>query len=217
MMMTASQRWRGLARELGSDVEWQMGGHLKARSPTTRSWQGRYERWAADAASLGLDSRVVSRTEVGVDPAGVSEKWAARDLHGLGWAGRPPSPLPRLHDGAAKPAECRSAGAAVQTITLAGGAVAGVTRPWARSGKPCGAGAGVGHTAAASRAGSKSPAAGRQTVVLTEPVPAITQAAAWTGELFVRQDVRGCLPTSPPQPRNELSPQPGFDDVPVLS
>jgi glycine/D-amino acid oxidase-like deaminating enzyme len=33
----------------------------------------------------------------------------------------------------------------------------------------------------------------RQTVILTDPVPPVTRAAAWTGELFVRQDVRGCL------------------------
>src|SRR5262249_52946498 len=33
----------------------------------------------------------------------------------------------------------------------------------------------------------------RQTVILTEPVPPVTRAAAWTGELFIRQDVRGCL------------------------
>ena len=29
MMMTANQRWRGLGDELGSDVEWQMGGNLR--------------------------------------------------------------------------------------------------------------------------------------------------------------------------------------------
>src|SRR5262249_16250978 len=32
-----------------------------------------------------------------------------------------------------------------------------------------------------------------QTVILTEPVPVVTRAAAWTGELFIRQDARGCL------------------------
>ncbi len=33
----------------------------------------------------------------------------------------------------------------------------------------------------------------RQTVVLTEPVPAVTRAAAWTGDLFIRQDKSGSL------------------------
>ena len=62
MMMTAKQRWRGLGDELGSDVEWQMGGNLRlTNDPGLAS---RYEWWAADAASLGLDSRVVSRAEV---------------------------------------------------------------------------------------------------------------------------------------------------------
>jgi glycine/D-amino acid oxidase-like deaminating enzyme len=30
MMMAANQRWRGLGNELGSDVEWQMGGQPPA-------------------------------------------------------------------------------------------------------------------------------------------------------------------------------------------
>jgi len=33
----------------------------------------------------------------------------------------------------------------------------------------------------------------RQTVVLTEPVPPTTRAAAWTGDLFIRQDKSGSL------------------------
>jgi sarcosine oxidase subunit beta len=60
----------------------------------------------------------------------------------------------------------------------------------------------------------------RHTVVLTEPVPAVTRAAAWTGDLFIRQDVRGslCLATSAsdeivPDSDDGLPPEPSFDDV----
>jgi len=193
MMMAASQRWRGLGGELGSDVEWQMGGNLRlTNDPELAS---RYERWAADAASLGLDSRVVSRAEVESILPGVSEKW----LLGIFTAS----------DGQADPiATCRAYTAAlralgvqvcegvpVQTITLAGGAVAGVTTPVGEvKADVVVLAAGSGTPRLASRAGVEIPQQlVRQTVVLTEPVPAITQAAAWTGELFVRQDVRGCL------------------------
>src|SRR6476659_6472400 len=125
MMMTASQRWRGLGDELGSEVGWQMGGNLRlTNDPGLASG---YEQWAADAASLGLDSRVVSRAEVASILPGVSEKW----LLGIFTAS----------DGQADPiATCRAYTAAlrargvqvcegmpVQAITLAGGAVAGGT------------------------------------------------------------------------------------------
>ena len=203
MMMTASQRWRGLSDELGSDVEWQMGGNLRlTNDPGLAS---RYERWAADAASLGLDSRVVSRAEVASILPGVSEKW----LLGIFTAS----------DGQADPiATCRAYTAAlrargvqvcegvpVQTITLAGGAVAGVTTPVGevKTGIVVLA-AGSGTARLASGAGVGIPRQlVRQTVVLTEPVPAVTRAAAWTGELFVRQDVRGCLRLAP-STRNEI-------------
>jgi len=33
----------------------------------------------------------------------------------------------------------------------------------------------------------------RQTVILTEPLPPLTRAAAWTGDLFIRQDKSGSL------------------------
>src|SRR5262249_6963440 len=73
MVVAANPRGRGLAGELGSDVEWQMGGNLRLTNDPEQA--GRYERWAADAASLGLDSRVVSRAEMASILPGVTEKW----------------------------------------------------------------------------------------------------------------------------------------------
>jgi len=203
MMMTASQRWRGLGDELGSDVEWQMGGNLRlTNDPGLAS---RYEQWAADAASLGLDSRVVSRAEVASILPGVSEKWL------LGIFPASDGQADPIATSRAYTAALRARGVQVcecvpvQAITLAGGAVAGVTTPVGE------VKAGIVVLAAGSGAARLANGAGvgiprqlvRQTVVLTEPVPAVTQAAAWTGELFVRQDVRGCLRLAP-STRNEI-------------
>src|SRR5262245_30946275 len=193
MMMAANQRWRGLGDELGSDVEWQMGGNLRlTNDPELAS---RYERWAADAASLGLDSRVVSPAEVASILPGVSEKW----LLGIFTAS----------DGHADPlATCRAytsavrargvqvcEGVPVRSVALAGGRVAGVMTAFGevRAGVVVLA-AGSGTARLASGVGVRIPQQlVRQTVILTDPVRAVTRAAAWTGELFIRQDTRGCL------------------------
>ena len=193
MMMAANQRWQGLSHELGTDVQWRMGGNLRlTNDPGLAS---RYERWAADAASLGLDSRVVSSTEVASILPGVSEKW----LLGIFTAS----------DGHADPnATCRAyaaalrkrgvqvcAGVPVQRITFAGGSVTGVTTPIGElKADVVVLAAGSGSARLARGAAAQIPQQlVSQTVILTEPVPEVTRAAAWTGELFIRQDARGCL------------------------
>src|SRR5215471_16678759 len=193
LMMAANQRWRGLSRELGSDVEWRMGGNLRLTNDPEQA--SRYERWAADAASLGLDSRAVSPSEVESILPGVSEKW----LLGIFTAS----------DGQADPtATCRAYTAALRTrgvqvcegvpvrqITVAGGSVTGVATPFGelKAGVVVLA-AGTSSARLARRVAVEIPQQlVSQTVILTEPVPAVTRAAAWTGELFIRQDARGCL------------------------
>src|SRR5262249_34165884 len=143
MMMAANKRWRGLGDELGSDVAWQMGGNLRlTNDPELAS---RCERWGADAASLGLDSRVVSPAEVASILPGVSEKW----LLGIFTAS----------DGHADPlATCRAytsavrargvqvcEGVPVRSVALAGGRVAGGMTPFgeARAGGGGGRGGGA--------------------------------------------------------------------------
>jgi glycine/D-amino acid oxidase-like deaminating enzyme len=193
MMMAANKRWRDLGRELGSDVEWTMGGNLRLTNDPELA--GRYEKWAADAAVLGLDSRVVSRAEVESILPGVSEQWllgifTASDGHA------DPVATCRAYTAAARARGVQVCeGVPVQEITLAGGAATGVTTPAGE------VKAGVVVLAAGSGSARLARAAGaeiprqlvRQTVILTEPVPTMTKAAAWTGELFIRQDVRGCL------------------------
>jgi len=193
MMMAAIQRWQGLSHELGADVEWRMGGNLRlTNDPELAS---RYERWVADAASLGLDSRVVSNAEVASILPGVSGKW----LLGIFTAS----------DGHADPiATCRAYTAAlrargvqvcegvpVRQITCAGGSVTGVTTPIGELRSDVvvlAAGSGSARLARGGAAGIPQQLVS-QTVILTEPVPVVTRAAAWTGELFIRQDARQCL------------------------
>ena len=193
MMMAANQRWRGLANELGSDVEWRMGGNLRLTNDPEQA--RRYERWAADAASLGLDSRVVSRAEMASILPGVSEKWlvgifTASDGHA------DPSATCRAYAAAARARGVQVCeGVPVRKITVAGGSVTGVMTPFGELK------AGVVVLAAGSSSARLARGAGieipqqlvSQTVILTEPVPEVTRAAAWTGELFIRQDARGCL------------------------
>ena len=45
MMMAANQRWRGLGQELGSDVEWRMGGNLRLTNDPEQA-----SRWAGPSA-----------------------------------------------------------------------------------------------------------------------------------------------------------------------
>jgi glycine/D-amino acid oxidase-like deaminating enzyme len=193
MMMAANQRWQGLSHELGADVEWRMGGNLRLTNhPELASG---YERWVADAASLGLDSRVVSNAEVESILPGVNEKW----LLGIFTAS----------DGHADPlATCRAytralrergvqvcEGVPVQHITFAGGSVTGVATPIGElKADVVVLAAGSGSARLARGAAVEIPQQlVSQTVILTEPVPVVTRAAAWTGELFIRQDARGCL------------------------
>ncbi len=193
MMMAANQRWQGLSHELGADVEWRMGGNLRlTNDPELAS---RYERWVADAASLGLDSRVVSNAEVESILPGVNENW----LLGIFTAS----------DGHADPiATCRAyaralrergvqvcEGVPVRHITLAGGSVTGVATPIGElKADVVVLAAGSGSARLARVAAVEIPQQlVSQTVILTEPVPVVTPTAAWTGELFIRQDARGCL------------------------
>jgi glycine/D-amino acid oxidase-like deaminating enzyme len=185
-----------------------MGGNLRLTNDPELA--GRYERWAADAASLGLDSRVVSRAEVASILPGVSEEW----LLGIFTAS----------DGQAGPiATCRAyatalrargvqvcEGVPVRNVTLAGGTVAGVTTPFGQ------VKAGVVVLAAGSGTARLARGVGvaipqqlvRQTVILTDPVRPVTRAAAWTGELFIRQDASGCLRLAA-SARNEIVLDPG--------
>lgn len=86
IMMEANRRWRSLSAELGKDVEWVMGGNLRLTNDPELA--ASYESWVKVAASLGLDSRVVSDHEI-ASILGAPGEVAPRDLHRERRARRP--------------------------------------------------------------------------------------------------------------------------------
>ncbi len=203
MMMAANQRWRQLSDELGSDVEWQMGGNLRLTNDPEQA--ARYEQWAKLAADRGLDTRVVSDAEIRAILSDTAGHW----LLGIFTAS----------DGHANPvATCQAyekalrscgvpllEGVPAEQIVTSGGRAVGVRTSLGEISAPSVVLAAGSFSAGLARAvGVVIPQKFvRQTVVLTEPVQAVTRAAAWTGDLFIRQDKSGSLRLAP-STRNEV-------------
>ena len=63
LMMQSNKIWQGLERELNADLEWIQGGNLVLfnNEEERAAWQ----RWVDTAKGFGLESRLVSRQEVG--------------------------------------------------------------------------------------------------------------------------------------------------------
>lgn len=193
LMMAANRRWRQLSEELDAEVEWQMGGNLRLTNDHDQA--ARYEDWARMAAGRGLDTRVVSKSEIGSILSATAGDWllgifTASDGHA--------NPVATC---AAYEGRLRSAGVPIvegvgaEAIVTSAGKVSGVTTALGEISAPSVVlAAGSASTKIARAVGLDIPQRlVRQTVVLTEPVPPLTQAAAWTGDLFIRQDKSGSL------------------------
>ncbi|MGH9303486.1 MAG: NAD(P)/FAD-dependent oxidoreductase [Acidimicrobiales bacterium] len=208
LMMAANRRWRSLSAELGADTEWVMGGNL--RLTKDGSLAVRYEEWVRLASSIGLDSRVVTGEEVNTI--------LCAETGGFEIAIFTPS------DGHADPvatcaayasaARCNGAeiveGVAVTGLERTGSRISGVSTAIGEvRARAVVVAAGAGSARLCRSVGVRFPQRlVRQSVVLTEPVKALTKAAAWTGELFVRQDVQGRLRLAGAT-RNEIVLDPG--------
>src|SRR5919205_2292926 len=57
LVMEANRMWRGLARELGADIEWVQGGNLALAADAARL--GRFEEWLPVARQFGLETRLL--------------------------------------------------------------------------------------------------------------------------------------------------------------
>ena len=63
LMVEAIQLWQGLERELEADLEWVQDGNLvTAEGPEQLA---RYEGWLSVAREFGLDSRILTKVEIG--------------------------------------------------------------------------------------------------------------------------------------------------------
>jgi len=193
IMMTANQRWQRLSEELDADIEWQMGGNLRLTNDPALA--ARYEDWAKQAADRGLDTRVVGDKEIRSILSDSAGSW----LIGIFTAS----------DGHANPvATCQAyeralrsrrvpllEGIGADAIATSAGRVTGVHTPLGElSARGVVLAAGASSAKLARAVGVEIPQRlVRQTVVLTEPLPPVTRTAAWTGDLFIRQDKSGSL------------------------
>src|SRR5205814_6119300 len=57
LVMEANRMWRGLASEVGADIEWVQGGNLALAADETR--MGRFEQWLTVARDFGLETRLL--------------------------------------------------------------------------------------------------------------------------------------------------------------
>ncbi len=62
LMIACNAIWRGLADELDADIEWVQGGNLALANDEARL--GRMRDWLSVAKDFGLETRVLSRTEI---------------------------------------------------------------------------------------------------------------------------------------------------------
>jgi glycine/D-amino acid oxidase-like deaminating enzyme len=187
LVMEANRMWRGLARELGADVEWVQGGNLALAADETR--MARLEAWLPVAREFGLETRVLrARDLAGVVP-GLGGAWVG-GMHTPSDGHADPEKATdafaraaRAH-GAALHLEC-----AVQGVTTRGGAVGGVVTergdvraPWV----VCAAGAWSSRLART--LGLRLPQRWvRGTVARTTSAPPVTACAMWGPGVAFRQ------------------------------
>jgi glycine/D-amino acid oxidase-like deaminating enzyme len=208
LMMAANRRWQRLSGELGRDVEWRQGGNLRLTSDPQKA--GRYEKWVTLARQHGLDTRRVSNEEVGKLLPGVQGSWllgilTASDGHA------DPEAACAAYEAAARRLGVRLVeGCEVTGIAATGGRVTGAVTALGEVAAPAVVlAAGAGSSALARQVGLALPQRTvRQTVVLTAPLRPLADVAAWTGELFLRQDARGRLRLAS-ESRNQVGLAPG--------
>ena len=73
LMIESNRMWRTAERELGADIEWTQGGNLAlARDPDRIAF---FEEWLAVADEKGLDSRLLTPSEVSAILPDVQGEW----------------------------------------------------------------------------------------------------------------------------------------------
>ncbi|WP_186122075.1 NAD(P)/FAD-dependent oxidoreductase [Burkholderia gladioli] len=193
LMMAGMRIWEGLERELGTDLEWRQGGCLYLADQED-DWAA-YQDWLEVARQHGLDTRTLSRDEVGRHVNGL----AAPVLGGLYTAS----------DGQAEPRRVAPAfaaraieggarffdGCGVTAIETANGAVTGVLteRGRVRSARViCAAGAtsfrlldGIGIRLPQQTV--------RGTCIRTNALPAVSASTIWGHGLGIRQRADGAI------------------------
>jgi glycine/D-amino acid oxidase-like deaminating enzyme len=124
LVMEANRIWRGLERELDTDVEWIQGGNLALAADEAR--MVRFEEWLPIAREFGLQTRLLRGHELNAVVPGLGCSWAA-GMHTPGDGHADPE---KATDAFARVAQAHGAAihfdCAVQGVVKTAGAVSGV-------------------------------------------------------------------------------------------
>jgi len=187
LVMEAHRMWRGLAQELGADIEWTPGGNLALAADDAR--MARLETWLAVAREFGLDTRLLRPRDLASVVPGLGGRWVG-GMHTPGDGHADPE---KTTDAFARAATAHGAalhlGCGAQAVTTRAGSVASVVTergeietPWV----VCAAGAWSSRLLRA--LGVDLPQRWvRGTVARTTPAPPVTACAVWAPGVAFRQ------------------------------
>jgi glycine/D-amino acid oxidase-like deaminating enzyme len=193
LMVEANRIWRGLAAELGADIDWVQGGNLALA--VTEERMGLFEQWVDIARHFGLDTRLLRGREIETVVPGIQGSWrggmyTASDGHAEPVKATEAFARAAVAHGAQVQPRC-----AAQALLTRGGEISGVVteRGELRTTRViCAAG---GWSAALLRTvGLGLPQRlVRATVARTTPAPPITRAGVWGPAVAFRQRPDGRL------------------------
>jgi glycine/D-amino acid oxidase-like deaminating enzyme len=193
LMVASNKLWQGLGEELSADIEWVQGGNLGLAADEARLDQ--YRDWLPIARDFGLDTRLLSRSEVQhVVPAlqgpFVGGMYTPSDGHA-----EPRKATTAFARAAREQGAIVYTGCAAEGIELTAGKVSGVRTEKGLLRAPvvvCSAGAWSARLGA--MVGLSLPLrVVRSTAAQTEPVPPITSSGVWAGGVSFRQKTDGTL------------------------
>ncbi len=191
IMIEANRMWPQLAAQLGCELDWVQGGNLRLTDSPERAED--YRRWVDTARTFGLDSRIVQPDEVGRLVPGFAGRYLMAILTPSDGQANPV----KVVDGYAR--ALRAMGVTIRensrarAIVTAGQRAVGVlTDDGFIGASNVVLAAGVGSAALLRSVGLEMPVQlVTQTVALTSPVPRLTSACVWTGEIGFRQAPSG--------------------------
>ena len=187
LVMEANRMWRGLARELGADIEWVQGGNLALAADETR--MARFEAWLPVAREFGIETRLLRARDLTAVVPGLGGAWVG-GMHTPGDGHADPE---KTTDAFARAARAHGAvlhlSCAVQGVSTRAGAVSGVVTERGdvrASWVVCAAGA---WSSRLTRTlGLSLPQRWvRGTVARTTPAPPMTACAVWGPGVAFRQ------------------------------
>lgn len=124
LMIEGNRIWRTLEAELEADLGWRQAGNLAIAADETRL--AAFERWLPIAKAHGLDSRIVSKSEIEALVPGIAKTWSGGLYTASDGQAEPDLVTAALAAAAVRHGAQIVEGRAVHQIDMAGGKVTGV-------------------------------------------------------------------------------------------